>query len=113
MTVSATGRQGWWFARVAGEHHLAGTALPCVHNHWRHGLNYEDSTVRSDDPRWQEFFAAIRDQRLVIETTSTMPHGIEGEWKRSAYIGIFGVENVTFDGQALNFRYVERIASLT
>ena len=112
MTVSATGRQGWWFARVTGEHHLAGMAPPCVHNQWRHGFNYEDSTVRSDDPRWPEFFEAIRDQQLVIETTSSMPLGIEGEWKRSGYIGIFRVENVSFDGWTLHFRYVERIANL-
>lgn len=105
-SFKATGAQRSWFAEVKGER------LPCVHKQWRQGFQYRDSTVRSNDPQWREFFASIADGKQVIETSSAMPEGVDGPWKRDGYVGLFRVENVTFDGTTFEFAYAERIANL-
>jgi len=110
--VEAKGSRGSWFATLPD-----GTSLPCVHRHWRKGMEYDDPFAIAGDAVWDEFIDAIArvkrviltDDEVLAPTTDQRPPS----FRRKGYIAVFAVEDVRLEGRHLRFRFTDRLQELT
>jgi hypothetical protein len=112
---SAKGSQGTWHAEVKWND---GTTerLACVHQHFSKAGHYYDplspefyDTPADEDPRFAEWLDLIRAKGRVIMTKSELVRG--GGYshaRRTGYIGVFDVTDITRDANGLHFRFVRR-----
>jgi hypothetical protein len=109
--IEAKGSRGSWFATLPD-----GTALPCVHRHWRKGMEYDDPFTVPGDPVWDEFIAAIdRERRVILTDDEVLAEATEQtppDFRRSGYIAVFAVEDVRVEGRHLRFRFAKRLQEL-
>lgn len=101
----AVGSRGSWFATIDGE------AFPCVHAYWYKRGRYDDPHYVAGARQWEELVTALRDKRRAILTQDeAIGEGIG--FNRTAYVGLFEIDDIQIDGTHLTFRMVRRIESL-
>jgi hypothetical protein len=99
----AIGSHGSWFAKIRDE------SLPCLHRHWVHGLDYCDPHCVVGDPKWDEYVAALKSTKKAILTTD---HVEDGPFRRTGYVAVFAIDDVSVEGSNLRLRLVDRLADL-
>jgi hypothetical protein len=110
--LRAKGKSGSWFAEIQGElPEGIQRRLPCVHNEWRSGLQFDDEHAPLDNPKWGEFLAAL-ERGQVIETGDTVPEHRLGGWKRIKYIAVWEISPVEVAEGHLRFRFLKRLVHL-
>ncbi|MGU9980719.1 hypothetical protein ACJ4V0_11835 [Phreatobacter sp. HK31-P] len=106
----ALGRRGSWFATVDDK------ALPCIHRHWLTGLRYRDPGYY-DSKQWRELHEAVANGGEAI-LTNDKPLGKDGRtqeglaMKRTGYIAVWKVANVTVSGEIFELDLVEKLYEL-
>jgi hypothetical protein len=99
--AKAIGRRGSWFAKVNGER------LPCVHQHWFTGVEYDDPFYQEGLEPWPEFVEAIKAGGKVVVTRDEVTVKADGKppaFKRSGYVAVYRVSDVRIEGSHLRFR---------
>lgn len=99
--AKAKGRRGSWFAVVDGEH------LPCVHQHWFTGLEYDDPYYDRTKDHWLTFVAGIYSAGRVIMTEDHLTEvGAERlpAFRRKRYIAVYEVTDVRTEDTHLRFK---------
>ena len=102
----AHGQRGSWFAKAEGE------TLPCVHAHWWKGQRYHDIHARPGDSRFAELLQGIKATGRVVLTTDAASDDAR-HFKRTGYIAVYAVEDVSLDDEGLRFRFTHRLIDLT
>lgn len=107
MVEKAKGHRGSWFATVKGE------KLPCIHRHWLTGLEYADPGYE-DTPKFAELVTALKDKGKAVLTNDEYlgDHAENHAFRRTGYIAVFAISDVTVGDGHLKLRLTERLEDL-
>ncbi len=109
--VKIIGKRGSWFAD-AGEY----GNLPCVHTEWyKLGTPYayySDKGYKLGDKQWDELVQGIQEKKRVILTKDLWNENKTAPKrpKRTGYVAIFDVDNLTLTDSELRFDFINRLA---
>lgn len=102
---TARGERGSWFATVNGER------LPCVHKYWLKDGRYRALRAPLNDPKHIDLVTAIRAGRKVILTKDKV-QGDGLAFERDGYISVWRVDDIVWENDTLEFRFVEKVDDL-
>ena len=94
--------------------------MPCIHNHWRTGLDYHDPFIQRTTPQQSEFLSILGYGRRAVLTDDVVGVGADSfpTFARAGYLGVWRIgpvdlvrNLVTADRYHLRFRLVDKLAS--
>jgi hypothetical protein len=106
--LKARGHAGQWWAKIDGK------KIPCVHNYWRKGRQYDDDGLYTNNPKHVDFVEEIRLLGRVILCDSILKEKLArgGKFRRRGYIALWTVKNIQFDDAGFRFEFDEELAEV-